>query len=313
MTCTRSGSTSSRRSSAPRSGRLVYQVVRGEQTQPGEVAVTRKARKGRRREQARRRDHRHPREPLALEATSSDRLLASMPSTAAATWSVRPTPERGLRADRGARDPDDLRQLRLRDRPRPRRLRLRLCRPARPRPRSTVGRLDAGAHRAAPRTSCASLPFDLRFALGGKRVRLVHGSPRKVNEYLFEDKPARTFERIAALPTRHARLRPHPQALGARDRGGPFINAAASASPRMATPAALSRCSMPIERRSRGDDTAGRLRRRLSAGARDASGRAARRAGGQARARLPDQSQIGVHAAVASPGRVSLGDSVELA
>jgi putative phosphoesterase len=42
------------------------------------------------------------------------------------------------------------------------------------------------------------LPFDLRFDLGGKRVRLVHGSPRKVNEYLFEDKPARTFERIAA-------------------------------------------------------------------------------------------------------------------
>jgi putative phosphoesterase len=42
------------------------------------------------------------------------------------------------------------------------------------------------------------LPFDLRFELAGKRVRLVHGSPRKVNEYLFEDKPARTFERIAA-------------------------------------------------------------------------------------------------------------------
>jgi putative phosphoesterase len=42
------------------------------------------------------------------------------------------------------------------------------------------------------------LPFDVRFELGGKRVRLVHGSPRKVNEYLFEGKPARTFERIAA-------------------------------------------------------------------------------------------------------------------
>lgn len=41
------------------------------------------------------------------------------------------------------------------------------------------------------------LPFDLRFELGSGRVRLVHGSPRKVNEYLFEDKPARTFERIA--------------------------------------------------------------------------------------------------------------------
>ena len=42
------------------------------------------------------------------------------------------------------------------------------------------------------------LPFDLRFRLGEQRVRLVHGSPRKVNEDLFEDKPARTFERIAA-------------------------------------------------------------------------------------------------------------------
>jgi putative phosphoesterase len=42
------------------------------------------------------------------------------------------------------------------------------------------------------------LPFDERFELGERRVRLVHGSPRKVNEYLFEDKPARTFERIAA-------------------------------------------------------------------------------------------------------------------
>jgi putative phosphoesterase len=44
-----------------------------------------------------------------------------------------------------------------------------------------------------------ALPFDLRFELGADRVRLVHGSPRKVNEYLFEDKPARTFERIAGL------------------------------------------------------------------------------------------------------------------
>ncbi len=43
-----------------------------------------------------------------------------------------------------------------------------------------------------------ALPFDLRFELAGRRVLLVHGSPRKVNEYLFEDKPARTFERIVA-------------------------------------------------------------------------------------------------------------------
>jgi putative phosphoesterase len=41
------------------------------------------------------------------------------------------------------------------------------------------------------------LPFDLRFTVGPHRVHLVHGSPRKVNEYLFEDKPARLYERLA--------------------------------------------------------------------------------------------------------------------
>lgn len=43
------------------------------------------------------------------------------------------------------------------------------------------------------------LPFDLRFELADKRVRLVHGSPRKVNEYLFEDKPASLYERLAGM------------------------------------------------------------------------------------------------------------------
>ena len=42
------------------------------------------------------------------------------------------------------------------------------------------------------------LPFDLRFAMGEQGVRLVHGSPRKVNEYLFEEKPASLYERLAA-------------------------------------------------------------------------------------------------------------------
>jgi putative phosphoesterase len=41
------------------------------------------------------------------------------------------------------------------------------------------------------------LPFDLRFEIGGTPVHLVHGSPRKVNEYLFEDKPASLYERLA--------------------------------------------------------------------------------------------------------------------
>jgi putative phosphoesterase len=43
-----------------------------------------------------------------------------------------------------------------------------------------------------------TLPFDLRFDVGDTSVHLVHGSPRKVNEYLFEDKPASLYERLAA-------------------------------------------------------------------------------------------------------------------
>jgi putative phosphoesterase len=42
------------------------------------------------------------------------------------------------------------------------------------------------------------LPFDRHFPVGDQDVHLVHGSPRKVNEYLFEDKPARLYERLAA-------------------------------------------------------------------------------------------------------------------
>jgi putative phosphoesterase len=55
------------------------------------------------------------------------------------------------------------------------------------------------AHTGAPsKRFMRALPFDLRFALGERTVHLVHGSPRKVNEYLFEDKPARLYERLAA-------------------------------------------------------------------------------------------------------------------
>jgi putative phosphoesterase len=42
------------------------------------------------------------------------------------------------------------------------------------------------------------LPFDRNFSVGAWQVHLVHGSPRKVNEYLFEDKPASLYERLAA-------------------------------------------------------------------------------------------------------------------
>ncbi|HEX9480611.1 MAG TPA: metallophosphoesterase family protein [Solirubrobacteraceae bacterium] len=42
------------------------------------------------------------------------------------------------------------------------------------------------------------LPFDVHLGVGEVGAHLVHGSPRKVNEYLFEDKPARLYQRLAA-------------------------------------------------------------------------------------------------------------------
>ena len=38
---------------------------------------------------------------------------------------------------------------------------------------------------------------EIRFEAEGVRFRLVHGSPRRMNEYLFEDRDARSLERIA--------------------------------------------------------------------------------------------------------------------
>ena len=42
-----------------------------------------------------------------------------------------------------------------------------------------------------------SLLPEVRIEAGGRRVRLVHGSPRRMNEYLFEDRDPRSLERIA--------------------------------------------------------------------------------------------------------------------
>ena len=56
-----------------------------------------------------------------------------------------------------------------------------------------------------------------RFTIGDADIPLVHGSPGKVNEYLFEDKPARPLGAAAAGRGRgNARVRAHPQALDPR-------------------------------------------------------------------------------------------------
>ncbi len=44
-----------------------------------------------------------------------------------------------------------------------------------------------------------ALPMQIPLRLGGLRVVLVHGSPRKVNEYLYADRPDSSFERLLDL------------------------------------------------------------------------------------------------------------------
>jgi putative phosphoesterase len=81
------------------------------------------------------------------------------------------------------------------------------------------------------------LPFDLRFELAGKRVRLVHGSPRKVNEYLFEDKPQKTFERIAAGADCDVLVFGHTHKPWVREYGGVlFVNCGSVGKPKDGDP-----------------------------------------------------------------------------
>jgi putative phosphoesterase len=91
----------------------------------------------------------------------------------------------------------------------------------------------------AAKSFMRGLPFDLRFDLGGKRVRLVHGSPRKVNEYLFEDKPPRTFERIAAMAECDILVFGHTHKPWIHEYGGVlFVNCGAVGKPKDADPRA---------------------------------------------------------------------------
>ncbi len=49
---------------------------------------------------------------------------------------------------------------------------------------------------AANKAFLRDLPPHIALRLGDLRVALVHGSPRRVNEYLYEDRPDSSFERL---------------------------------------------------------------------------------------------------------------------
>ncbi len=81
------------------------------------------------------------------------------------------------------------------------------------------------------------LPFDLRFDVGSHAVHLVHGSPRKVNEYLFEDKPARLYERLAAAEEAEVLVFGHTHKPWVRAHGGVlFVNCGSVGKPKDGDP-----------------------------------------------------------------------------
>ena len=77
------------------------------------------------------------------------------------------------------------------------------------------------------------LPFDLHLDVGATAVHLVHGSPRKVNEYLFEDKPARLYERLAAAEEADVLVFGHTHNPWVREHGGVlFVNCGSVGKPK---------------------------------------------------------------------------------
>jgi putative phosphoesterase len=83
------------------------------------------------------------------------------------------------------------------------------------------------------------LPFDLRFTVGESAVHLVHGSPRKVNEYLFEDKPARLYDRLAAAEEADVLVFGHTHKPWVHEYGGVlFVNCGSVGKPKDGDPRA---------------------------------------------------------------------------
>jgi putative phosphoesterase len=90
---------------------------------------------------------------------------------------------------------------------------------------------------AASKDFMRGLPFDLRFSVGDHEVHLVHGSPRKVNEYLFEDKPDSLYERLAAAEDAHALVFGHTHRPWVREHGGVlFVNCGSVGKPKDGDP-----------------------------------------------------------------------------
>jgi putative phosphoesterase len=91
--------------------------------------------------------------------------------------------------------------------------------------------------REAAKDFMRGLPFDLHFEVGASAAHLVHGSPRKVNEYLFEDKPSSLYERLAAAEDADVLVFGHTHKPWVRDIGGVrFVNCGSVGKPKDGDP-----------------------------------------------------------------------------
>lgn len=84
-----------------------------------------------------------------------------------------------------------------------------------------------------------SLPIQIRLEDRRPTVLLVHGSPRRINEYLYEDRPQATFERIAIAAGSDVILFGHTHLPYEKWVGGTlFVNAGSVGRPRDGDPRA---------------------------------------------------------------------------
>jgi putative phosphoesterase len=84
-----------------------------------------------------------------------------------------------------------------------------------------------------------SLPIQIRLEDRRPTLLLVHGSPRRINEYLYEDRPLATFERIAAAAGAEVILFGHTHLPYQKSVGGAlFVNAGSVGKPNDGDPRA---------------------------------------------------------------------------
>lgn len=84
------------------------------------------------------------------------------------------------------------------------------------------------------------LPRELHVQLGRRRLHLVHGSPRRINEYLLKDRDERTYLRLAEAESDDILAFGHTHVAWSREYGGKlFVNSGSVGRPKDGDPRAM--------------------------------------------------------------------------